>query len=69
MTREQVAEMLAVKPDWVSLMIGRAELPFVLVGKGDRIDDYRIRRDELLAWMTENDARMRRKLGPISESR
>ena len=55
LTRHEVAEMLGVKPDWVSLMVARSRIPCVREGRWWRIDAYRFRRSEIEEWMDRTD--------------
>jgi excisionase family DNA binding protein len=60
LTRDEVAELLGIKKDWVGLVIDRHDFPFVVTGPGDQMEDYRFRRSEVEAWMKSTD----RPVGP-----
>jgi excisionase family DNA binding protein len=60
LSREEVAQLLGVKPAWVYLMAARKEIPSVLLGSRWLARRYRFRRSEIEAWIAANSGREER---------
>jgi excisionase family DNA binding protein len=60
LSREEVAQLLGVKPAWVYLMAARKEIPSVLLGSRWLARSYRFRRSEIEAWIAANSGREER---------